>query len=363
MYEWLIYHEIAAVVFQDSEAKRDPAIRYFTGHPGDALLILAANGESVLLPWDEPLAQKKAQVGTVIPYTDYKLQMLQAIKPVLQKIGIPSDTRIDVAPATPHPFFLQAVESWAPYIVRCRDTDGAHQAAVEMRSVKDEYEIRCIRTAAAITDGLINLLEEGTASDKIKTEIDAVLLIERECRNRGCEGTSFDTLAAGPARSFGIHCFPPYTFGAFPAKGMSLIDFGVIWEGYRSDVTVTFVTGSLSDAQEEQIALVHKAYAEALKLYKKDIPLCAPAKEATSVFAKANRAMPHGLGHGIGLEIHEDPFVRETTAEEKLFIPGMTVTLEPGLYDPILGGCRWENDILITETGNETLTHSRIIRL
>ena len=71
--------------------------------------------------------------------------------------------------------------------------------------------------------------------------------------------------------------------------------------------------------------------------------------------------MPHTLGHGIGLEIHEYPRVSTKMPADLYFQPGMILTLEPGLYDETLGGTRLENDILITENGNEVLTHSRII--
>lgn len=73
--------------------------------------------------------------------------------------------------------------------------------------------------------------------------------------------------------------------------------------------------------------------------------------------------MPHTLGHAIGLEIHEYPRVSTKTDSSLLFKPGMILTCEPGLYDDKTGGCRLENDILITKTGNEILTHSRIIRI
>jgi Xaa-Pro dipeptidase len=289
--------------------------------------------------------------------------MIPAVKAVTRKLGTPSGTRIELPPTTPYPDFLEAATEWDTYLLRCRATGGAHQAVKEMRAVKDEYELYCIREAAKITDELIDLLEAGVKSGAIQSEIDAALLIERECRKKNCEGTSFDTLAAGPERSFGIHCFPPYTDGSFAAEGMSILDFGVTWQGYRSDVTITFLKGALKPEQEDQVALVEHAYEAALKLYNKDEPLAAPSYRVASIFSKEKRKMPHGLGHGIGLEIHEDPFVRVTTPNDKHFLPGMVVTLEPGLYDPALGGCRWENDVLITETGNEVLTHSRIIRL
>ena len=73
--------------------------------------------------------------------------------------------------------------------------------------------------------------------------------------------------------------------------------------------------------------------------------------------------MPHTLGHGIGLEIHEFPRVSSKMPDDVVFKPKMIITLEPGLYDEALGGCRLENDVLITEEGNEVITHSRIIRI
>ena len=73
--------------------------------------------------------------------------------------------------------------------------------------------------------------------------------------------------------------------------------------------------------------------------------------------------MPHSLGHAIGLEIHEAPRVSTKTDNSLKFQPGMILTLEPGLYDAKNGGCRLENDILITEDGNQVISNSRIIRI
>ena len=225
----------------------------------------------------------------------------------------------------------------------------------------DEYEIECVKEAARVGDLIIAQIEKQIKAGKIKTETDVALLIERECRAHGCERTGFDTLAAGPERSFAIHAFPGYTAGAWPAKGLSILDFGVVYKGYTSDTTLTVAKGKLSAEQKKLLDLVQKAYNECLELYKKDVPVKAAAAKADEVFAKARRSMPHGLGHGIGLQIHEAPFVRQRADSECLFKPGMIVTLEPGLYDPDLGGVRLENDVLITETGNQVLTRSKIL--
>ena len=188
-------------------------------------------------------------------------------------------------------------------------------------------------------------------------------MIEKELRENGCQRTGFDTLAAGPSRSFAIHAFPGYTAADWPARGLSILDFGVIYNGYTSDTTLTIAKGPLTAAQEKQLELVQKAYDECVKLYKPGRPIMEAAKKADSIFAAAKRKMPHTLGHAIGLEIHEQPRVSPRTEPELLFKPGMILTCEPGLYDVKIGGTRLENDVLITEDGNEVITHSRIIRI
>ena len=90
-------------------------------------------------------------------------------------------------------------------------------------------------------------------------------LLEREAVARGAEGMGFETLAAGPGRSWGIHPFPASTRGAFGGDGLSILDFGVKVDGYTSDVTMTFARGKLTVEQELMIELVEKAYAAALQ--------------------------------------------------------------------------------------------------
>lgn len=353
--------KIDAVVFEDSEDHRDPSVRYFTGHASDAALVISAQGNSVLIPWDENLARQNAFVEKIIPSTRYERNTLRAIKSVLNTMKFTSQ-KIEISPATPYPKFLEYVDELSVYDVLCKEK-GIHDYAQKMRQTKDEYEIECTKEAARIGDLIIDEIEKQIKADKIKTETDVALLIERECRAHGCERTGFDTLAAGPSRSFAIHAFPNYTAAEWPGKGLSILDFGVVYNGYTSDTTLTVVKGKLKPAQQELVELVKKAAAACLELYKKDVPVKLAAAKADEIFNKAHRSMPHGLGHGIGLEIHEAPFVRQRAESETTFQPGMIVTLEPGLYDAELGGVRLENDVLITENGNEVITHSRIIEI
>ncbi len=360
LFSFMTENNITAAVFEDTEGRRDPAVRYFTGHPSDALWICTLDGKNVLIPWDENLAKERSVDVKVVPYNKYGRKNTEAVREVLKsfkKKG--ARIKVELSPVTPYPLFLQYVDYLNGWDVLCRE-NSVHDFVRDLRACKDEYEIECTKEAARVGDLIIEKIEKGIDDNSIKTEMDVSLLIERELRLNGCERNGFDTLAAGPSRSFAIHAFPGYTSAPWPGKGLSILDFGVVFEGYTSDTTLTVV----KDATEEQkklAELVQKAANEALPYYAPGEQIRMAGLIADEVFQKENREMPHTLGHGIGLEIHEFPRVSAKQKEELVFKPGMIITLEPGLYDPALGGVRLENDVLITETGNEVITHSKII--
>lgn len=356
-------NNITATVFEDCEERRNPAVRYFTGHPSDALFIITVNGKCALIPWDENLAKERAVGVDILPYNKYERRNTKAVKEVLKSLKIKASRRkVEIPPSTPYPLFLKYVDALEGWDVLCREK-SVHDYVVEMRSTKDEYEIECTREACRVGDWIISEIERGIRENWLQKESDVALLIESELRKCGCERTGFDTLAAGPARSFAIHAFPGYTNAPWPAQGLSILDFGVVYEGYTSDTTLTVAKGPLSAEQEELLTLVEQAADQSLPLYKAGTPIKKAAEACDLVFSKAKRSMPHTLGHGIGLEIHEFPRVTTKHPDDLVFKAGMIVTLEPGLYDPALGGVRLENDVLITEDGNEVLTHSKIIRI
>lgn len=361
--DYLKKNQLGAAVFIDNEAHREPSLRYFTGHTSDAVLIILDNGKSTLIPWDEILAKKIAFCDKVIPYTKYNNQDIQAVQMNLNAAsGNVLFTKVELPPQTSYPQFLKFVDAIPGWDIRCKE-DGVHQYAVELRMVKDQYEIDCTKEACRVGDLIIEKIEQGIKNESIKTEMDVALLIEKELRLNGCEKTGFDTLAAGPERSWAIHAFPGYTQNPWPAEGLSILDFGVIYNGYTSDTTLTVAKGKLSPEQEEILELVQHAADECFRLYKPGIPVKEACDMAQGIFKRAKRSMPHTLGHGIGLEIHEYPRVSSKMPADVVFKPGMIVTLEPGLYDEKQGGCRLENDVLITEEGAEIITHSKIIRI
>lgn len=361
--QYLRENNTGACVFVDSEEHRDPAVAYYTGHANDCVLIIFSDGYSVLIPWDENLARQNGHFDKLVPYTRYKNSAIDATKAVLNICYTHGEnSKVELPPYLTYLEYLKFIDALSNYDCRCKE-DGAHNFVVQCRMVKDDYEIECTKEAARVSDLIINEIECQIKDGRIKTETDVALLIERMLRENGCQRTGFDTLAAGPSRSFAIHAFPGYTAAQWPAQGLSILDFGVVYNGYTSDTTVTVAKGPLTEAQEKQLVLVQKAYDECLKLYKPGKSIQEAAKKADSVFATAKRKMPHTLGHAIGLEIHESPRVSSKTAPEVKFKPGMILTLEPGLYDVEIGGTRLENDVLITEDGNEVITNSRIIRV
>jgi Xaa-Pro dipeptidase len=361
IYDWMARENIAMVMLEDTEGRRDSNIRWLSGQPGDALLFLSVERKSLLVPWDINLAKLYADTDHVRAYADFDRMPIKACKKAADFFKLPSGSKIELPAVTSYPRFLKFIEALDDFDILCRD-EGILPELEKLRSVKDDAELAIYRRAAAITDGIIDSVEKLLRQGKLKTETDAAVFIDAESRKRGCEGTGFETLAAGPSRSFAIHAFPAYSGEAFGGKGLSILDFGLACSGYTTDVTLT-VARDLSRPQEKLLALVEKAYKLALSKLKPGTPALDAAAAVDEVFAKAGKTMPHALGHGIGLDPHEGPAMRNRDDNRWVLEPGMVIAVEPGLYDPLLGGCRLENDVLITPEGAEALTHSRILRL
>lgn len=353
---------LAACLFQDTEGRRDPSIRYLSGQPTDALLIVSAEGRSILVAWDVNMAASMASVEEILPYTDFKRLPTEAMLAVLPRLGVKPGSRVEIPAATPYPTYVGFVETLADYDLVCRES-GMGEFLLELRAVKDAAELEIYRRASRITDEIANEIEEGVRSGALATEVDVALFIERESRLRGCEGTGFETLAAGPSRSFGIHAFPPYGSGPFAGKGMSILDFGLNLEGYTTDITMSFIRGPIDARADRMIALVEEAYAATMAMVAPGVGTREIALKADAIFKAEGFTMPHALGHGVGLEAHEAPIVRSREDNTAVLAAGQIITIEPGLYDPLLGGVRLEDDVLVTATGHEVLTHSRIVRL
>jgi len=364
---WLAESGITACVLDDFESQRSSSVRWLSGHPMDAILFVFAGGSTVLVPWDLNMARERATVDRIIAYTEFKRSFREAVIAVLRDnaAGNAGPARVEFGSRTTHLRHRELLEDLPGVEIVIR-SEGCDAWLGSARAVKDELELAALEKAAAITDTLSRKVESllGSSSAAGLTEIDLAQLLEREALSRGAEGMGFDTLAAGPTRSWGIHPYPTASSGPFGGPGLSILDFGVKVDGYTSDVTLTVARGKLSAEQERMIALVEQAYAASLKVLAPGASPRDPARAADEVFSSAGLRMPHALGHGIGLDAHERPLLHvQGSGSDQSLLPGMVFTLEPGLYHPELGGVRWENDVLMTESGPRVLTNARIIRL
>ncbi len=359
VYAWIKEENLEAVIMEDTEGRRNTSLRYLCGMPSDAILMLTAEKKSILVPWDINLAEQFADADVLIPYSEYDRKVEKAVAALAEK-ELPSPARIEVSSVTPVPVFEKIRDTFTGEIF-CRD-GGIDGFLDDLRSIKDKEEIAVYREASRITDTILQSVTEA-AKEKEMTEIDIAFLIEMNARQYGAEGTGFATLAAGPARSYAIHAFPNYTSGLWGTAGLSILDFGILVDGYTTDVTCTAAKQPLHKKQEEMIRLVEEAHNLLLSDLKPGMNTDEAARRVEAFFTENGYTMPHALGHGIGLAAHEAPYFRTVKESAITLKQGMIFTIEPGLYDKEAGGVRMENDFLVTETGLEQLTNSRIYTL
>ena len=222
----------------------------------------------------------------------------------------------------------------------------------ELRSIKTEQEIENIRQAAKIGDQafaeLLPKIRSGVS------EIEIALELEFLMRRAGASGMSFSPIIASGPQSALPHARPSeriLMYGDFV-----VFDFGCIVNGYCSDMTRTIVIGE----PEEQHLLIYDLVLEAQL---ESLAADAPGRMGSEIDAIARDIITdagygeyfgHGLGHSLGLEIHESP--RLSKADHTVLQPGMVVTVEPGVYLPGFGGVRIEDLVVVREDGHEVLT-------
>ena len=340
----------------------DADVRYLTGMPYGSVLFLFNTGKSILLSWDAILAGKIADADEILPYNDFRRDLQTAVNKITERENVKAGSTIELPSDTSYPRHNALTQSLDRYSVVCRDEDLSRYLQ-DQRMVKDDTEIAATRRACGMTDELIEEVITGVTDGTLKTEIDVALYLEGSSRAHGAEAMGFETIAAGPQRSFGIHAHPAYTASSFGTPGLSILDFGVNVEGYTSDVTLTFIRGKMDSRQERLISLVEEAYKIASSMAKPGTRTNEIAIVVDELFSQEGFSMPHSLGHGIGLDVHEEPILNAKPETDITLKPGMIITLEPGLYDDASGGVRLENDFLITDSGHEVLTNSRLIHL
>lgn len=222
------------------------------------------------------------------------------------------------------------------------------------RSIKTPEEIALLRKAEAIGDlaftEILDFIRPGV------TELSVAAELEYRMKRHGAEGLSFDTICASGIHSSMPHAIPDskkIEYGDFVT-----MDFGCIYQGYCSDMTRTIVVGKASEKQKEIYNLVLTANLAVLDKIGPGLKCRDADKIARDIITDGGygSCFGHGLGHSVGLYIHEKPALNKR--DETVLQPGMIETVEPGIYVPGFGGVRIEDMILITEDGYENLTRS-----
>lgn len=232
------------------------------------------------------------------------------------------------------------------------ETTATSGLVERLREHKDAAEVDRIETAAALADAALDqvrhLLASGLTERGFATELDAAM------RRGGADRSGFETIVASGPNSARPHHRPGGR--AIQPGDLVVVDFGAEKDGYRSDMTRSFVLGDPSDRQTELLDGVRAAQAAGVA--------AAGPGVATSAIDAACRThlesiglgewFTHGTGHGVGLDIHEAPSVSATATAT--LAPGHIITVEPGVYLPEVGGVRWEDTLVITDDGARALT-------
>jgi Xaa-Pro dipeptidase len=233
--------------------------------------------------------------------------------------------------------------------VRLADA-GPLLASLRMR--KDETEIAHMRKAVAITEAA---LETTLAKIRVgMTECEIANELSLEMLRGGAESLPFEPIVLSGPNSALPHGAP--VARRLQLGDLLLFDFGVSVGGYVSDITRTFAVGDVGEELRRAYDVVKRANEAGRKTARPGVEIQEVDRATRKVIADAGLGeyFTHRTGHGLGLEAHEPPFACE--GDTTMLEPGMTFTVEPGVYLPGKGGVRVEDDVVITATGSESLT-------
>lgn len=319
--------------------------RYMTGFTGSAGLALITKDEQIFLT-DFRYTEQAAEQAVGFEIVQHKQSIIKELaeqikKRSLKKIGFEQDNLT----YSDYQNYEDAIEA---------TLIPTSQIVETIRMIKTDEELDIMYQAAEIADlaydHILKTVEPGM------TEIEVSNALEFSMRENGATSSSFDTIVASGYRSALPH---GVASTKKIAKGeLVTLDFGALYNGYCSDITRTFAVGEIS----EQLAEIYHTVLEAHLAGLANIKAGMTGKEADAFsrdYIKEKgygEYFGHGTGHGLGLEVHEEP--RLSPTGKVLLAENMVVTVEPGIYIPNVGGCRIEDDIIITTDGNKSLNRS-----
>jgi Xaa-Pro aminopeptidase len=333
-------------------------IRYLANHIGTAgTLIITSSDIQLLVDFRYKEAVRSRQDSPAACPGLRIIDVLDSYDEALVKTTISSPARV-VGIEAGH--LTVARQEWLTRTWQSRSADitlrSTERLIERFRAVKDAAEISLLREAARRLTPVAATAIESIGSGIPEREVAAV--IETALRRAGYERPAFDTIVASGPNS----ALPHYRAGdrALHDGDLVVLDFGGVLDGYCSDLTRTVTVGNPSPEARRLHTAVLEAQAAAIDAVKPGVTTADIDGAARQVLVGygLGEAFGHGTGHGLGLDVHEEPRVskpRPDVPPERLE-PGMVFTIEPGAYVPGFGGVRIEDDVLVTETGCEVLT-------
>jgi Xaa-Pro aminopeptidase len=320
-----------------------PSVTYLSGYSGSDAVLLFTDAKAFLFVDSRNTLQAReeshAEVHEIVKRWEEILPILQAEG--IASLGIESNV-IDLDS------FMQMKD-----IFKGIEITPLGKQLKHLRVFKDVKEVRSIKRAARISEEALEaVLAKGLIG---RREREVALSLEWEMRTMGASAASFETIVASGERSAMPH-------GAASDKVIKpeeavVIDFGCIFDGYCSDQTVTVTTGKLNHSFEDAYMRVYEAHERSIKAIASGVKASSIDKIARDHLETNGLAsfFGHGLGHGVGLEVHESPTI--SYLSEDVLEEGMVVTIEPGVYIPGKYGIRLEDMVLITDNSCMRLTN------
>jgi Xaa-Pro aminopeptidase len=340
--------KVDAAVFVNMEPLIDSNIAYLSGFSGmlNGILVLRKEGTHLLTTaLDYERALEEASVDEVVKISG-KERAKDAVKPLLSKarrIGVVKDR-----------FTLGAMGKLKIPESKLVDIEKIMR---EERSVKEEKEIGAVKKSAWISNTGVKFLQDFIRKGVRENEVAAEL--ERCLRASGSERTPFDIIVTSGYRSSIVHPYPSASSKKI-GPGLGLVDFGAVYRGYVTDVTVPFLVGNGNKKTEKVVDTVMSAFDVIVKKIKDGVSAAKISKAYENSIKSGGFQVKHSLGHGIGLDTHDSPSFTEA---DSVLVKNMTLAVEPGAYVKGFGGCRIENDLIVKKSGCEMLTKSKLIRI
>lgn len=327
-------------------------IRYLTGFTGsNAALIVSAH--------DSPDREDNTVVCTDGRYLTQVAEQVPDLRAVIDRSSAAYLLSSDMTPRPgsvgfeSHVVTVDQHRAWSdiePQATLVR----APGLVEELRMVKDEHEVGLLRDACRAADDAFAVLIERGGIAVGRTELDVARELEALMVEHGADGISFETIVAAGPNSAVPHHRP--TAAVLAAGDFVKFDFGALVGGYHSDMTRTVVLGTPQQWQTDLYSLVQRAQTAGREALAPGVSTAAVDAASRTVIEDAGYGefFLHGLGHGVGLEIHEAPGIAKSSTGTLLC--GAAVTVEPGVYFSGRGGVRIEDTLIVRDDGPELLT-------